>query len=199
MIQEWRTVKRLGMFFLFLGLMSLGTLLTTSAWGQTYVSGKVITADGMAVASGAVALEKGELHNNAFLVGGAIGPDGAFKIPLPAGGRWGLHVYSEKYIYFPLQLQIKEGVDNDIPVILPVDGNPGDDPKISDIRFNKISDQVFTITMQVDDPNNNLGPQMVAVDTRRFKSKVILRTGRPAFLKANMSRLLYPLLWMRKI
>ena len=174
MIQEWRTVKRLGMFFLFLGLMSLGTLLTTSAWGQTYVSGKVITADGMAVASGAVALEKGELHNNAFLVGGAIGPDGAFKIPLPAGGRWGLHVYSEKYIYFPLQLQIKEGVDNDIPVILPVDGNPGDDPKISDIRFNKISDQVFTITMQVDDPNNNLGPQMVAVDTRRFKSYRLL-------------------------
>ena len=90
MIQEWRTVKRLEMFFLFLGLMSLGTLLTTSAWGQTYVSGKVITADGMAVASGAVALEKGELHNNAFLVGGAIGPDGGFKIPLPAGGRWGL-------------------------------------------------------------------------------------------------------------
>jgi hypothetical protein len=33
----------------------------------------VITADGMVVASGAVALEKGELHNNAFLAGGAIG------------------------------------------------------------------------------------------------------------------------------
>jgi hypothetical protein len=36
---------------------------------KTYVSGKVITADGMVVASGAVALEKGKLHNNAFLAG----------------------------------------------------------------------------------------------------------------------------------
>ena len=174
MIQESRTHHRLGMFFLFLGLMSLGTLLITPAWCQTYVSGKVITADGMAVASGAVALEKGELHNSAFLVGGAIGSDGTFKIPLPSGGPWGLHVYSENYIYFPLQIQVKDGMDNDVPVILPVDGNPDDDPQISNIRFNKISDQVIQITMQVDDPNNNLGPQMLAIDTRRFKSYRLL-------------------------
>jgi mono/diheme cytochrome c family protein len=140
------------------------------AWGQTSISSKVITADGKVVASGVVALEKGELHNDAFLAGGAIGSDGTFKIPLPSGGPWGLHVYSEGYIYFPLQVQIKAGVDNEIPVILPVDGNPGDDPRISDIRFNKISDQVFQIRMRVDDANNNLGPQMLAVDTQRFRS-----------------------------
>lgn len=168
------TVRLSRMFFSFFVIMLVGTLFIPPAWCQTYVSGKVITADGMAVASGAVALEKGKLHNNAFLVGGAIGPDGTFKIPIPSGGPWGLHVYSEKYIYFPLQIQVKDGVDNDVPVILPVDGNPGDDPKISDIQFNKISDQVFTITMQVDDPNNNLGPQMVAIDTRRFKSYRLL-------------------------
>ncbi len=160
-----------------LGLLPLVTSIAAPAWAQTYVSGQVITADGMAVASGAVALEKGELHNNAFLVGGAIGTDGRFKIPLPAGGPWGLHVYSEKYIYFPLQIQVKEGVDNEVPVILPVDGNAGDDPQISNIRFNKISDQVLTITMQVDDPNDNLGPQMVAIDTRRFKSYRLLPAG----------------------
>ena len=174
MIEDWRTGKRLGIFFLLLSLLSAGTLFAAPAWCQTFVSGKVITADGMVVASGAVALEKGELHNNAFLVGGAIGADGTFKVPLPADGPWGLHVYSEKYIYFPLQIQVKAGIDNEIPVILPVDGNPADDPKISNIRFNKISDQVFTITMQVDDPNNNLGPQMVAIDTRRFKSYRLL-------------------------
>ncbi len=140
------------------------------AWGQTFISGKVITADGKVVASGAVALEKGELHNDAFLAGGAIGSDGTFKIPLPSGGPWGLHVYSEGYIYFPLQVQIKVGEDNDIPVILPVDGNPADDPRISDIRFQKISDQVFQIKMRVDDANDNLGPQMLAVDAKRFRS-----------------------------
>ena len=140
------------------------------AWGQTFISGKVITSDGKVVASGVVALEKGELHNDAFLTGGAIGSDGSFKIPLPSGGPWGLHVYSDGYIYFPLQVQIKADVDNEIPVILPVDGKKGDDPRISNIRFNKISDQVFQIKMRVDDPNNNLGPQMLAVDTRRFRS-----------------------------
>ena len=151
-------------------LMVSWALFISPSWAQTYVSGKVFTSDGMVVASGAVALEKGELHNNAFLAGGAIGSDGSFKIPLPSGGPWGLHVYSEKYIYFPLQIQITAGADNDIPVILPVDGTAADDPKISDIQFKKLSDQVFQIAMQVDDPNNNLGPQMLAIDTKRFKS-----------------------------
>ncbi len=145
-------------------------LSVSGVWGQTFISGKVITSDGKVVASGVVALEKGELHNDAFLTGGAIGSDGTFKIPLPSGGPWGLHVYSEGYIYFPLQVQIKAGSDNEIPVILPLDGKKGDDPRISDIRFNKISDQVFQIKMRVDDPDKNLGPQMLAVDTRRFRS-----------------------------
>ncbi|UCD91123.1 MAG: cytochrome c [Desulfobacterales bacterium] len=165
-------------FFFTLGIGFIWMLTFSWAWSQTYVSGKVITSDGMVVASGAVALEKGELHNNAFLSGGGINTDGTFKIPLPSGGPWGLHVYSEKYIYFPLQLQITEGIDNEIPVILPVDGNPGDDPHISNIRFLKMTDQVFRINMQVDDPNNNLGPQMLAIDTKRFKSyRLVPKTG----------------------
>ncbi len=156
------------LIFLVFACLLFGDL--PDAWGQTFISGKVLTSDGKVVASGVVALEKGELHNNAFLTGGAIGSDGTFKIPLPSGGPWGLHVYSEGYIYFPLQVQIKAGTDNEIPVILPVDGKKGDDPRISDIRFNKISDQVFQIKMRVDDSNNNLGPQMLAVDTKRFRS-----------------------------
>ena len=162
--------KRISGVMFLLGLVCLLFFIPPHAWGQTFISGKVITSDGKVVASGVVALEKGELHNNAFLTGGAIGSDGTFKIPLPSGGPWGLHVYSEGYIYFPLQVQIKAGSDNEIPVILPVDGKKSDDPRISDIRFNKISDQVFQIKMRVDDSDNNLGPQMLAVDTRRFRS-----------------------------
>ncbi len=165
-----RLNKRVSVIRILLIWVCLSCLGLHSAWGQTFVSGKVITSDGKVVASGVVALEKGELHNNAFLTGGAIGSNGTFKIPLPSGGPWGLHVYSEGYIYFPLQVQIKAGSDNEIPVILPLDGNKGDDPRISDIRFNKISDQVFQIKMRVDDPDHNLGPQMLAVDTRRFRS-----------------------------
>ncbi len=163
-----RLVKT-GMIFI-AALAAVLSLSATPGWCRTYVSGTVLTADGKVVASGAVALEKGKLHNNAFLAGGAIGADGRFKIPLPSGGPWGLHVYSEKYIYFPLQIQVKEGIDNEIPVILPVDGNAADDPVISDIRFSKLSGQVFQIRLQVKDPDGNLGPQMLAIDTRRFKS-----------------------------
>ena len=170
MFSESKSIIRKGMILSIAALIVSWTVFSAQSWAQTYVSGTVITSDGMVVASGAVALEKGKLHNNAFLAGGAIGPEGTFKIPLPAAGPWGLHVYSEKYIYFPLQVQITEGVDNDIPVILPVDGTTADDPGISNIRFNKLSDQVFQITMQVGDPNNNLGPQMLAIDTKRFKS-----------------------------
>ncbi len=153
---------------------------------QTYVSGTVTTADGRVVASGAVALEQGELHNNAFLAGGAIGPNGTFKIPLPSGGPWGLHVYSEKYIYFPLQVQVTAGVDNDVPAILPVDGTTADDPRISTIQFKKLSEQAFKISMQVDDPDNNLGPQMLAIDAKRFKSyRLLPKDGDLADVKAD--------------
>ncbi len=170
--------KKVLTLVLILSVMSVWLLPASPVWCQTFVSGRVITSDGMVVAGGAVALEKGELHNNAFLVGAAIGPDGTFKIPLPSGGPWGLHVYSEQYIYFPLQIQISAGVDNEVPVILPVDGSSADDPRISNIRFTKISDQVFQISMRVEDPNQNLGPQMLAVDTKRFRSyRLIPKAG----------------------
>jgi len=143
-------------------------------WCQTYVSGTVATANGRVVASGAVALEKGELHNNAFQAGGAVGADGSFKIPLPSGGPWGLHVYSEKYIYFPLQIQVEEGRNNEVPVVLPVDATTADDPRISNIRFKKKSDKVIQWVMQVSDPNHNLGPQMLAIDTQGFKAYRLL-------------------------
>lgn len=167
---------KIGVVFI-IGMAAVLGLSVTTGWCRTYVSGTVLTADGKVVASGAVALEKGALHNNAFLAGGAIGANGRFKIPLPSGGPWGLHVYSEKYIYFPLQIQVTPGVDNEIPVILPVDGQPADDPVISDIHFSKLSGEVFQVRMQVNDPNGNLGPQMLAIDTRRFKSYRLVPQG----------------------
>jgi hypothetical protein len=85
-----------------------------------------------------------------------------------------------------LQIQITEGADNDIPVILPVDGTTDDDPKISNIEFKKISDQVLQIAMRVDDPDNNLGPQMLAIDTKRFKSyRLVPKDGDLKDVKAD--------------
>lgn len=161
-------------------------LLSSQAMCETRISGKVLTGDGKIATSGAVALEKGELHNNAFLAGGEINPDGTFSIPLPSGGPWGLHVYSEGYIYFPLQVQIRDGTDNEVPVILPLDGSSDDDPSISDIRFKKITRKIIQVSMRVEDPDNNLGPQMLAIDTKHFRSyRLFPSKGDIADKKAN--------------
>ena len=132
-----RSNKRISPALVFWGGACISILLLSNAWSQTFISGKVITADEKVVASGAVAFEKGELHNDAFLAGGAIASDGSYKIPLPSLKPWGLNVYSEGYNYFPLQVQIKADTDNEIPVILPVDGKNSDDPRISDFRFER--------------------------------------------------------------
>ena len=59
-------------------------------------------------------------------------------------------------------------------------------PRFPDIRFNKLSDQVFQISMRVDDSNNNLGPQMLAIDTRRFKSyRLVPKAGDLKDMKAD--------------
>ncbi len=152
-------------------------LWASSSLAGTVVSGTVITADGMVVASGAVALERGELHNNEFETGGVIGPDGRFKIPLPSGGPWGLHVYSEGYLYFPLQIKVRENQDNEIPVVLPVDSNTKDDPRLSNIKFEKRGADLFRVMMTVQDGNDNLGPQMLAVDGRNYRSYRLVPSG----------------------
>jgi cytochrome c5 len=142
----------------------------STAQAKTFVSGTVVTSDGMVVASGVVTLERGELHNNVFETGGVIGPDGSFKIPLPTGGPWGLHVYSEGYLYFPLQITIKENQDNEVPVVLPLDGNKKDDPRLANIRFEKRGANSFRVRMTVRDGNHNLGPQVLAIDGVNHKS-----------------------------
>ena len=100
-----RSIKRISGALIFWGWACISILLLSNAWSQTFISGKVITADVKVVASGVVALEKGELHNDAFLAGGAIASDGSLKIPLPSLKPWGLNVYSEGYNHFPLQVQ----------------------------------------------------------------------------------------------
>jgi cytochrome c5 len=169
-------MNRLLLCFLFLGsvFMVVGASILHA---ETFVSGTVITSDGMVVASGVVALERGELHNNVFETGGVIGSDGKFKIPLPSGGPWGLHVYSEGYLYFPLQLTLKENQENEVPVVLPLDSTTKDDPRLSDIRFEKRGADRFRVRMTVRDGNNNLGPQILAIDGRNYRSYRLVPTG----------------------
>jgi hypothetical protein len=152
-------------------------LANSTALAETLVSGTVITSDGMVVASGAVALERGELHNNEFETGGVIGSDGSFKIPLPRGGPWGLHVYSEGYLYFPLQIMVEAGQENEVLVVLPVDSSTQDDPHLSNISFEKRGANRFRVRLTVRDGNDNLGPQVLAIDGRNYRSYRLVPIG----------------------
>lgn len=167
-------MNRLMLCLLYLVFLIPPLFWASSALAGTSVSGTVITSDGMVVASGVVALERGELHNSEFETGGVIGSDGGFKIPLPSGGPWGLHVYSEGYLYFPLQITIAENQDNEVPVVLPLDSITKDDPQLSDIRFEGRGSGRFRIRMSVRDGNDNLGPQMLAIDRVNYKSYRLL-------------------------
>ena len=102
-----RESKKWNRFFFFTLSLVFSWMLTFSwGWSQTYVSGKVITSDGMVVTSGAVALEKGELHNNAFRVGGGINVDGTFKIPATQSAN--LHENEFTTIHLPKLKTIEE-------------------------------------------------------------------------------------------
>ena len=169
-------MNRFLLYFLFLGSVFL-VVGASIVHAETFVSGTVITSDGMVVASGVVALERGELHNNVFETGGVIGSDGKFKIPLPSGGPWGLHVYSEGYLYFPLQITLKENQENEVPVVLPLDSTTKDDPRLSDIRFEQRGADRFRVRMTVRDGNDNLGPQILAIDGRNYRSYRLVPTG----------------------
>jgi hypothetical protein len=163
-------MHRLLLRFLFLAFSVSSLLGNPMAQADTFVSGTVITSDGMVVSSGVVALERGELHNNVFETGGVIDSAGTFKIPLPSGGPWGLHVYSEGYLYFPLQITVKESQDNQVPVVLPMDSSTGDDPRLSNIRFENRGANRFRIRLTVRDGDDNLGPQILAIDGPNYRS-----------------------------
>ncbi|MBW1981475.1 MAG: cytochrome c, partial [Deltaproteobacteria bacterium] len=98
-------------------------------------------------------------------------------IPLPTGGPWGLHVYSQGYLYFPLQITVEENQENVIPVVLPLDGNAADDPQLSNIHFEDMAGKYFRLRLTVKDDNHNLGPQVLAIDARHHRSYRLLPTA----------------------
>lgn len=157
-----------------LSVLAAWLFMAAPGWCQTYVSGTAVTTDGLTVTSGAVVLERGELGSNAFRAGGALAADGSFKIPLPSGGLWGLHVYSGKIVSFAIQTRIKEGLDNPVPVLLSADTAPEDELRISNIHFNKISDHVLQVVVEASVSDNGREMQVLAVDTRSFKAYRLL-------------------------
>lgn len=128
--------------------------------------------------NGIVAFEKGFVHKNRFILG-ALVENGVATVTLPKlrdipeleWNFWGVHVYASNYIYFPKEIEIIPGEDYEFDIPLPVDQNPENDPIINDIKIDSTGGTT-KLTMDVKSPQNNLGPQILAINSRTQEALV---------------------------
>ncbi len=137
-----------------------------NAHGATVIAGTVKSKAGKPLA-GLALLEKGEIHNNKWDHGALMGPDGRFRIELPEGGQYGLHVYASGYIYSPNAVRVETGNALEVSIVLVPEPTRANDPVIKRVGFFPSEARQGTVSfvkMDVEDPNGDLGPQVLAFD-----------------------------------
>ena len=128
----------------------------------TVITGTVRSKAGRPL-PGLALLEKGEIHNNVWDRGALVDADGRFRVEVATGGQYGLHVYSRGYIYSPQALKVETGKTLEVSVVLVPEPTRANDPVIKTAAF--VPDgKVAYVKLEVGDPNNDLGPQILAFD-----------------------------------
>lgn len=148
---------------------SLALWLFTAPLGAdaaTVITGMVRTQGGQPL-PGLTLLEKGEIHNNRWDRGALVDASGRFRIELAEGGQYGLHVYSNGYIYKPTAVKVETGKTLEVQVELVPEPTRANDPVIKRVEFvsTKTGKGKALIRMEVSDPNGDLGPQVLAFNT----------------------------------
>jgi len=179
------------------GLVSwiLAVGLPPDASAQTIITGTVRSKAGKPL-PGLALLEKGEIHNNVWDRGALAGVDGRFRIELPAGGRYGLHVYSSGYIYAPQAVRVEAGKTLELNVVLVPEPTRANDPVIKKVGFfpwEARQGAVTFVKVDVADPNNDLGPQILAFDAGTGRAYAMEPPQRVRDLKANFPQGVYQL------
>lgn len=175
------------------GMIALGFPLEAGA--ATVITGTVKNKTGQPLA-GLALLEKGEIHNNVWDRGTLVGADGRFRIELPQGGQYGLHVYSSGYIYSPQAVVVETGKTLEVNVVMVPEPTRANDPVIKRAGFfpwEARQGKVTFVKLEVADPNDDLGPQVLAFNatTRRVFAMDPPRPVRD--LKANFPQGVYQL------
>lgn len=175
------------------GLVVLG--LPLGAEAQTVITGTVRNQVGQPL-SGLALLEKGEIHNNEWDRGALVGADGRFRIELPAGGRYGLHVYSSGYIYAPQAIYVGTAKTLEVPVVLAGEPTRANTPVIRRVGFfpwEARQGKVSFVKLDVTDPNGDLGPQVLAFNAATGRAYAMDPPRRIRNLKANFPNGTYQL------
>jgi hypothetical protein len=133
------------------------------AEAETVITGLVRTQGGQPL-PGLALLEKGEIHNNRWDRGALVDAGGRFRIELAEGGQYGLHVYSSGYLYKPNPVKVETGKTLEVQIELVPEPTRANDPVIKRVEFVSAGSGRGKphITMEVSDPNGDLGPQVLA-------------------------------------
>jgi hypothetical protein len=166
---------------------------TADAQSRTAITGKVTSKAGQPLA-GIALLEKGEIHNNVWHRGAVVDRDGRFTIEFADGGQYGLHVYASGYIYSPQVVKVEKGKTLAVDVILVPEPTRANDPVIKRVGFFPSEARQGAVTfvkVDVSDPNDDLGPQVMAFNAATGQVWAMAPPRRVRNLKANFPQGVY--------
>ncbi len=169
--------------------------LATAGDAKTVVAGTVKSKTGQPL-PGLALLEKGEIHNNVWDRGTLVDANGRFTIELPEGGQYGLHVYASGYIYSPQAVRVETGKTLEVTVTLVPEPTRANDPVIKRAGFfpwEARQGKVTFIKLEVSDPNDDLGPQVMAFNGARGRVYAMDPPRKVRNLKANFPQGVYQL------
>jgi hypothetical protein len=164
-----------------------------AAEARAVITGSVKSKAGQPLA-GLVLVEKGEIHNNVWHGGALVDASGRFRIELEAGGQYGVHVYASGYIYAPQAVRVERDKTLELSVTLVPEPTRANDPTIKQAGFfpwEARQGKVTFVKLDVGDPNDDLGPQVMAFNAATGQAYAMQPPRRVRDLKANFPQGVY--------
>jgi len=162
---------------------------------QTVIAGTVKSKAGKPL-PGLVLLEKGEIHNNVWDRGAVVDAQGRFRIEVGSAGPYGLHAYASGYIYAPQAVKVEAGKTLEVQVVLVPELTRANTPVIRRVGFfpwDARQGKVTFVKVDVTDPNNDLGPQVLAFNAAMGRAYALEPPQAVRDLNANFPNGVYQL------
>ncbi len=173
----------------------ISAALLVDAQAQTIITGTVKSKAGKPL-PGLALLEKGEIHNNVWDRGALVDTQGRFRIELASAGQYGLHVYSSGYLYAPQAVKVEAGKTLELQIVLVPEPTRANTPIIRKVGFfpwDARQGKVTFVKADVTDPNNILGPQVLAFNAATGRAYAMEPPQKMGDLKANFPNGIYQL------
>jgi hypothetical protein len=164
-----------------------------AADARAVITGSVKSKAGQPLA-GLVLVERGEIHNNVWHGGALVDANGRFRIELEVGGQYGVHVYASGYIYAPQAVRVERDKTLELSVTLVPEPTRANDPTIKQAGFfpwEARQGKVTFVKLDVGDPNDDLGPQVMAFNAATGQAYAMQPPRRVRDLKANFPQGVY--------